>query len=165
MGLIAVKYYAAAVIRLGHHAAVEGLQGRVQRAVRQRCFAAGQLQNAVSCAEHPAFQCRSPRPGPQVKSDAPPGDGCIRGFGGVLTLQQQRRQPGCIVGLQQMQRPGADAAAPQVAAHGEVIHQPGLLPRQHHLPGVGQHGPGIIAKGQRLVQPGSQQFFHRRKGL
>ena len=67
--------------------------------------------------------------------------------------------------LQQVQRPRADAAAAQVAAHGEVIHQPCLLARQHDLPGVGQHGPGIVGKGQRFVQPGSQQFFHRRKGL
>ena len=69
------------------------------------------------------------------------------------------------MGLQQVQRPGADAAAPQVAAHGKVIHQPGLLPRQYHLPGVGQHGPGVIGKGQRFIQAGGQQFFHRRKGL
>ena len=86
MGLIAVKYYAAAVIKLRHHPAVQRLQRGIQRVVRQRCFAAGQLQNGVPRAEHPAFQRRGPRPGPQIKSDAPSGYARVRGFGGVLAL-------------------------------------------------------------------------------
>ena len=73
--------------------------------------------------------------------------------------------PHGVVGLDELQCLGANAAAPQVTPHGKVVQQRRPLARQHDLPRVGQPRTCVVGQQQRLVDASVQQALYLGKGF